>query len=105
MIYLLVLANALVFFLSKYGHVSTTALYLNHRDVAWYQLLTATFCHANIQVSFLSFQSQVESSCLMLDLSASSISAVTCFHCWFSVGWSKRSLVDSDCWWHMLYAG
>jgi len=49
MIYLLVLANALVFMLSKYGHVSTSALYLNHQHAAWYQLVTSTFCHANIQ--------------------------------------------------------
>jgi hypothetical protein len=53
MIYLLVLANALVFMLSTYGHVSTTALYLNHQKAAWYQLVTSTFCHANIQVCLL----------------------------------------------------
>ncbi len=57
MIYLLVLANAIVFMLSKYGHISTSALYLNHQNVAWYQLVTATFCHANIQVSFIMFES------------------------------------------------
>jgi hypothetical protein len=51
MVYILVLINAFIFFLSKFGGVSTSALYLYHYKSAWYQLVTSTFCHASLQVS------------------------------------------------------
>lgn len=49
MVYILVLINAFIFFLSKFGGVSTSALYLYHYKSAWYQLVTSTFCHASLQ--------------------------------------------------------
>ena len=53
MVYILVLINAFLFFASKYGGISTSALYLDHYRPAWYQVFTSTFCHANLQVIWM----------------------------------------------------
>ena len=87
MVYILVLINAFLFFASKYGGISTSALYLDHYRPAWYQVFTSTFCHANLQVIWMFYTILKD----ILSFWQRSTLAATCFHCLSLVDLLKKS--------------